>query len=196
MCSRGAEFTPHFFWIIPDYSWLFLIIPIDSRDTSFPIIADYSISVLIIQIIRIIPIIAKLWKYSMLVFPLTCAVAEVPDEDDIPHAQEVLSLPPQNTAIPDAHPPAWLKRLCMMMLFYSLDYCDHCNDSVYCDYWNYQKLFRLLQSTILNNRNNLNTSNNPINLNNPLASCHYFSSTIWIIQIIQTILRIAIIVMI
>ena len=46
--------------IIADYSWLFLIIPIDSRDTTIPIIADYSISVLIIQIIRIIPIIAKL----------------------------------------------------------------------------------------------------------------------------------------
>ena len=46
----------------------------------------------------------------MLVFPLTCAVAEVPDEDDIPHAQEVLSLNPHDTAIPDAPPPASRQR--------------------------------------------------------------------------------------
>ena len=86
---------PSFFFgllqIIPDSSWFFLIIPIDSRDTTIPIIADYSYSFLIIQITCIIPIIAKIWNYSMLVFPLTCAVAEVPDEGDISHAQEVLS---------------------------------------------------------------------------------------------------------
>ena len=46
--------------IIPDYSWLFLIIPNNSRDTTIPIIADYSNYFLIIQIIRIIPIIAKI----------------------------------------------------------------------------------------------------------------------------------------
>ena len=67
MCSKGAECTPHFIFIIPDYSWLFLIIPVDSRDITIPIIADYSCSALIIPIIRIIPIIAKLWNYYMLV---------------------------------------------------------------------------------------------------------------------------------
>ena len=71
--------------IIADYSRLFKIIPIDSRDTTIQIIANYSYSFLIIQIIRIILIIAKLWNYSMLVFPLTCGAAQVPDEDNIPH---------------------------------------------------------------------------------------------------------------
>ena len=52
---------PSFFlWIIADYCRLFLIIPIDSRDTAIPIIAEYTISLLIILIIRIIPNIAKL----------------------------------------------------------------------------------------------------------------------------------------
>ena len=75
---------------------------------------------------------------------------------------------------PHAPSPAWFKRLCMTMLFYSLDYCDYCNYSVHCDYWNALGLFRLLQTTNLNSRNNLNTSNNPNNLNNPLLSCNYF----------------------
>ena len=35
-----------------------------------------------------------------------CAVAEVSDEEDIPHAQEVVSLPPHDAAIQDAPPPA------------------------------------------------------------------------------------------
>ena len=56
----------------------------------------------------------------MLVFPLTCAVAEVPDEDDIPHAQEVLSLPPHDTAIPNAPPPASRQRAVAHVLPMSL----------------------------------------------------------------------------
>ena len=39
---------------------IFAIIRVDSRDTPIPIIADYSYSFLIVQIIRIIPIIANL----------------------------------------------------------------------------------------------------------------------------------------
>ena len=42
----------------------------------------------------------------MLVLPLTCAVAEVSDRDDIPHAQEVVCLPPHDAAMQDAPPPA------------------------------------------------------------------------------------------
>ena len=41
----------------------------------------------------------------MLVLPLTGAVAEVSDGDDIPHAQEVVCLPPHDAAIQDAPPP-------------------------------------------------------------------------------------------
>ena len=83
------------FLIIPDYSWLFQIIPVDSRDITIPTIADYSYSFLIILIMRIFSIIAKLWNYCMLVFPLIGAVAEVSDSlrDYIPHAQEVVCLP-------------------------------------------------------------------------------------------------------
>ena len=60
MCLRGAECTPHFFLlfrIIPDHSWLFLIIPVDSRDMTIQIIKDFSYSFVIILIIRIVPII-------------------------------------------------------------------------------------------------------------------------------------------
>ena len=56
----------------------------------------------------------------MLVFPLTCAVAEVPDEDDIPHAQKVLFLPPHDTAIPDDPPPARRQRAVAHVLPMSL----------------------------------------------------------------------------
>jgi len=56
----------------------------------------------------------------MLVLPLTCAVPEVPDEDDIPHAQEILSLPPHDTAIPDAPPPASRQRAVAHILPMSL----------------------------------------------------------------------------
>ena len=40
----------------------------------------------------------------MLVFPLTGAVAEVSNGDDIPHAQKVLCFPPHDAAIQDAPP--------------------------------------------------------------------------------------------
>ena len=59
----------------------------------------------------------------MLVFSLTCGVAEVPDEDDIPDAQEVLFLPPHDsddTAIPDAPPPASRQRAVAHVLPMSL----------------------------------------------------------------------------
>ena len=42
----------------------------------------------------------------MLVLPLTGAVAEVSDGDDMPHAQEVACFPPHDAAIHDAPPPA------------------------------------------------------------------------------------------
>ena len=59
----------------------------------------------------------------MLAFQVTCAVTEVPDEDDIPDAQEVLSLPPHDsddTAIPDAPPPASRQRAVAHVLPMSL----------------------------------------------------------------------------
>ena len=62
-------------WIIPDYCRLFLIfaiIGINSRDTPIPIIADYSISVLMIQIIRIISIIAKLCLPQVEIETIVC----------------------------------------------------------------------------------------------------------------------------
>ena len=40
----------------------------------------------------------------MLVLPLTGAVAELSNGDDIPHAQEVVSLPQHDAAIQDAPP--------------------------------------------------------------------------------------------
>ena len=42
----------------------------------------------------------------MLVLPLTGAVAEVSDGDDIPHEQEVVCKPPHDAGIQDAPPPA------------------------------------------------------------------------------------------
>ena len=58
----GVQNAPLIFFgllqIIADYCRLFLIIPIDSMDTTIQTIVNYSISVLIILIIRIIPIIA------------------------------------------------------------------------------------------------------------------------------------------
>ena len=38
--------------------------------------------------------------------PLSCAVAEVCKEDEIPRAQEVVSLPRHDAAIQDTPPPA------------------------------------------------------------------------------------------
>ena len=42
----------------------------------------------------------------MLVLPLTGAVAEVSDGDEIPHAQEVVCIPQHDAGIQDTPPPA------------------------------------------------------------------------------------------
>ena len=52
--------------------------------------------------------------------PLICAVAEWSEEDDIPHADQVLSLHPHDSAIQDAPPPASRQRVVAHVLPMSL----------------------------------------------------------------------------
>ena len=74
----------------------------------------------------------------MLVLPLTCAVAELSDGDDIPHAQEVVSLPPHDAAIQDAPPPArmlWIIAIIAIIAHIWIigilqDYSDYCNNPI------------------------------------------------------------------
>ena len=117
MCSRGAECTPHLFWTIPDNSISFLIIPdyscrlqghhysdycrlflffLDYPDYShYSHYSNYCLTMLTT---------CQNQNYRMLVLPLTDAVAEVSNGDDIPHAQKVLCFPPHDAAKQDAPP--------------------------------------------------------------------------------------------
>ena len=100
-----------------------------SRDTHIAIIADYSTCFLITEIIRIIPIIDKACNHMskskrlyacLAAVPLICAVAEWSEEDDIPHADQVLSLHSHDSAIQDAPPPASRQRVVAHVLPMSL----------------------------------------------------------------------------
>ena len=178
-----------FFWNVPDYSRSFLIIPVDSRYCRlFLFFLDYSDYSHNSDYCLTMLTTCWNWNFCMVVLPLTGAVAEVSNCDDIPHAQKVVCFPPHDAAIQDAPPESSSKNV--------IDFCDHCNYCDNCDYCKYVRLFRLLHLCNLNNHNNHNNWNNLNNQNKPLSSCHFFFGWLWIIQIIQTIARIAIIVIV
>ena len=152
MCSRGAECTPHIFFglllIIPYYSWLFLIIPDYSYRFQghyysdycrlFLFFLDYSDNSQYSDYCQTMKLL-----YACLTTNLWCCRCAWRGQHTTTHRK---SFP-----YPHAPSPAWFKRLYTTMLFYSLDYCDYCNYSVHCDYWNSLGLFRLLQ-TLPNNK--------------------------------------------
>ena len=197
MCSRGAECTPHFiyyysrlFQIIPDYSWLFLSTPGTS----------------LFQLLQIVPILCWLfWLFAL--FQLLPNYADHMSKLKLLYAclatnwcccRSVQRRRHTTCTESPLLPPTWCCNTGRSSSTSKnvMDFCYHYNFCDSCNYCKYVKKFRLLHLCNLNNRNNHNNWNNLNNQNKPLSSCHFFSDRLWIIQIIPTIARIAIIVIV